>query len=186
MSRGVTATIQTEVAKSAVHIVFLMEFQFDSGTLRFWTGLGDLTWNSVTWTGSGDVIKVTGISETQLIQAQGIQCQLAGIDSTILTAALTEDIQGRPLNFYMAFLDSTSAVLADPVGPFEYRMDTFLIDDTPQNSVITLTAESYLASLERPRVRRYTHEDQQIEFPGDLGLEFVADIQNKEIKWGRA
>ena len=33
--------------------------------------------------------------------------------------------------------------------------------------------------------RRFTHEDQQERFSGDLGLEFVPDLQDKEIIWGK-
>lgn len=214
MSRGITATIQNEVEQPRLEPAWLMEFHF-STVLRFWTGIGDLSWNGETWSGSGDVIKFTGIDETSAVQANGIQFQLAGMDSTLVSLALAEDVQGRAVNLYMAFVGTsdttvydpegppfgidqydmsdgiyvgsggaTGDLLADPVGPFQYIMDTFLIDDTPGQGAITLSAESYLASLVRPRIRRYTHEDQQIEFPGDMGLEFVASIQNIEFKWG--
>ena len=184
MSRGITSTIQTEVEKAALLPAFLIEFHF-SPVARFWTGIGIISWNGENWSGSGDVIKFTGIDETALVQATGIQFQLAGADAQLVSLALAEEVQGRAVNLYMAYLDGTGAILADPVGPFEYRMDTFDIDETPGASIITLSAESYLAGLERARPRRYTHEDQQIEFPGDLGLEFVTGIQNKEIKWGQ-
>jgi hypothetical protein len=48
-----------------------------------------------------------------------------------------------------------------------------------------LTAESRLIDLERSRERRYTSEDQKIDYPNDKGLEFIADLQDKEIVWGR-
>ena len=35
------------------------------------------------------------------------------------------------------------------------------------------------------RVRRYTAEDQKIDYPNDKGLEFVAEMAEKEIVWGR-
>lgn len=185
MSRGITATVQTEVDKSALSPILLIELMFDTLPLRFWTGFGDLSWDSKTWNGSGDVIKVSPLDETARVEASGVQFQIAGVDTLFTTYALAEDIQGREANVYVGFVDTSGAVLADPVGPFQYLMDTFNISDDPDNVVITLTAESYLASLQRPRPRRYTHEDQQIEFPGDMGLEFVASIQQKEITWGR-
>ena len=36
------------------------------------------------------------------------------------------------------------------------------------------------------RQRRYTSEDQKIDYPNDKGLEFVAEIAEKEIVWGRS
>jgi hypothetical protein len=50
---------------------------------------------------------------------------------------------------------------------------------------ITVTAESRLVDWERPRVRRYTHEDQQAAWPEDMGLEFVASMSELELIWGR-
>lgn len=201
MSRGITATVQAEVQKSGMSPVFLIEFNF-STVLRFWTGIGDLSWNGYTWTGSGNLIKFTGVEETTMTQATGIQYELAGVNTALVSAALGEDVQGRQVNMWMGFLGNDALIepdesplyshmiandlLADPVGPFQYIMNTFVIEDKPDQPTINLVAESYLASLSRPRPRRFTHEDQQIEFPGDLGLEFVASIQNKDLKWGAA
>jgi len=33
--------------------------------------------------------------------------------------------------------------------------------------------------------RRYTNEDQQLDYPGDRGMEFVSSIQDVTIYWGR-
>jgi len=49
---------------------------------------------------------------------------------------------------------------------------------------VNITGESRLIDLEIARERRYTSEDQKIDFPDDKGFEFVADLQNKEIVWG--
>ena len=38
--------------------------------------------------------------------------------------------------------------------------------------------------LKRSRERRYTHDDQQIDFPGDLGFEFVPKLQELNLVWG--
>ena len=59
------------------------------------------------------------------------------------------------------------------------------IDDGGQTCTISVSAESRLIDLDRTRERRYTSEDQKIDFPNDKGLEFIADLQDKEIIWGR-
>jgi hypothetical protein len=33
------------------------------------------------------------------------------------------------------------------------------------------------------RVRRYTHEDQQIDAPGDKFFEFIPSLQDAQIPW---
>jgi hypothetical protein len=47
-----------------------------------------------------------------------------------------------------------------------------------------MTAESRLMDFKRVREIRYTDEEQQNLFSGDVGLEFVNDIQEKPIFWG--
>ena len=64
-------------------------------------------------------------------------------------------------------------------------MDLMSIDDSGDTANINVTAESRLIDLDRTRERRYTSEDQKIDFPNDKGLEFIADLQDKEIVWGR-
>ena len=59
------------------------------------------------------------------------------------------------------------------------------MDEGPESATITLNLESRLIQLERPKNRRYTHEDNKKDLPGDLGFEFVTDLQDKEIIWGK-
>jgi hypothetical protein len=49
----------------------------------------------------------------------------------------------------------------------------------------TLTAESRLVDWERAINRRFTDQDQQRAFPGDLGLQFVQATTDMELPWGR-
>ena len=49
---------------------------------------------------------------------------------------------------------------------------------------ITLLAENRLRDLERLRARNYTDADQQAEYPGDRGFEFVPALQTMSIPWG--
>jgi hypothetical protein len=64
-------------------------------------------------------------------------------------------------------------------------MDTMRIEDSGDTASITVQAESRFIELERTHERRYTDQDQQQLYPGDLGLEYVAGLQDKEIAWGQ-
>ena len=63
-------------------------------------------------------------------------------------------------------------------------MDVMSIQESGEQATINITGESRLIDLEIARERRYTSEDQKIDFPDDKGLEFVADLQDKQIIWG--
>ena len=64
-------------------------------------------------------------------------------------------------------------------------MDQMNISEGPDTSTIELSVENKLVDLERPRVRRFTSAYQKSVYPNDLGLDFVEDLQDKDISWGR-
>ena len=185
MARGLSSLVKAAAEAGEVRPVLLLDLQF-STPLYLWTGIGNLAWNGQTWLGMGDLLGIGTIEETGAVEAPGIAVRLNALDSALISAALAEDVQGRPMTLWLGFMDANGALIDSPVGPFKYRMDVFDIDDDPDRPSITLTAENELAALKRPNERRRTHQDQQIDYPGDLGLEFVPSIQNKELKWGRS
>ena len=63
-------------------------------------------------------------------------------------------------------------------------MDVMTIEDAGATATINVSAESRLIDLDRSRTRRFTSEDQKIDYPNDKGLEMVASLQDKQITWG--
>ena len=69
---------------------------------------------------------------------------------------------------------------------FSGYMDQMNIVDGGETSTIELMVENRLIDLERARVARFTSGYQKSIYPGDLGLDFVEDLQDKDIVWGRS
>jgi hypothetical protein len=65
-------------------------------------------------------------------------------------------------------------------------MDVANIQEQADTSIVTLNIESRLVQFDLPLNRLYTLEDQQVDFSNDLGFEFIPDLQDKEIIWGKA
>ena len=184
MTRGITTALNTEFTANEVEPFFAVDLDFDGGNVRIWTGYGNITIDSQTFVGSGDILHISGVEETADVQANGVTVTLSGLNSSLVSSALTETYQGRTCKIYFGAL-SSGAVVADPYVLFSGRMDTMTIDDSGTAADITVTAESRLIDLDRARNRRYTTEDQKIDYPDDKGLEFIADLQDKQILWGR-
>ncbi len=185
MTRELTAAMVTEVSADSLSPIFFVKFEFDSGDIRFWSGLGDKTFNSEIYTGSGDLLTIAPPEETQKLKATNANFTLSGIPSSIISLALSEDYQGRFVSFWFAMLDSSGAIVADPFLQFKGRMDVMAIQDEGDTATITVSAESVLVDLERPRERRYTDEDHKLDNPGDPFFEFVPGLAEKEITLGR-
>jgi hypothetical protein len=185
--RNLTAAVLAEIEKSQVQLALLVEIIFDGGPLRLWTGLGPFIFQGNTYTGVGNLGGIDRIEESASdVRAAGVAFTLSGIPSEFLSLVLQEQFQGRPTRIWLQLFDINWAPIDNAIMLNAYRLDYPVIEEGGQTSTITVYAESILADLERPRVRRYTHEDQQIDYPGDMGLEFVATIQNKEVIWKAA
>lgn len=179
--RGLTAGMVTALTGKNVKLVGLFKFEFDSGDVRFWTGVGNITYNSEVYTGSGNLLSISEVSETMELKAKGVTFKLSGVNASIISLAYTENYQGRPATFFLAALDSSRAIISDPFIAFKGRMDVMDDFDDGKTATITLTVESHLIDLEKPNVRYYTDEDQQLEYPGDRFFEFVPTLVEKEI-----
>lgn len=184
MARDLTASVITQLQSASVTVGILFEGEFASGWVRLWSGIGTLSWDSKTWTGTGNLLGISGIDETAEVRASGMTVSLSGVPSDLLSAALGDARSGRIGRVYLAFF-SGSSIVADPILQFEGRLDVPAIEDGPETATISISYESELIDLERARERRYTPEDQQIDFPGDLGFDYVASLQDAQITWGR-
>lgn len=185
MSRDLTSSMQTVADASVVRPIILVELAFDTGTTRLWSGYGDLTWDSQTWNGAGNLMSIGSLEETTEVRAIGTDITLSGLPSEIVSLALQEDYQGRFATIYLGALDDTGAVISDPVVIFGGRMDVMSIQESGETASISISIENRLIDFERTKIRRYTDQDQKIDYPNDQGFEFVSSIQQMEIVWGR-
>ena len=60
------------------------------------------------------------------------------------------------------------------------------MSEGPDSGSIEITIENKLIDLERARIARYTSAYQKLKFPNDKGLDFIEDLQDKNIVWGRS
>jgi hypothetical protein len=185
MSRTLSSEMQAVATAEVVRPIYLIDMEFTSGSVYFWSGLGNLTFNSNTYIGAGDLLSIGTVSETAELQANGATVTLTGIKQSLVTIARDEPYQGRPLTIRLGALDDSGDLVSSPVIIFSGFMDVMTIADGGETSTISLSVENKLIAFERSFVRRYTSEDQKIEHPSDKGFEFVTKIQEKEIIWGR-
>lgn len=193
MTRTVPAALLTALGQAEFEPFYAVEALFDDtddtrwneagytgqNAVRLWTGYGDKSISSKTYTGSGSVLNISGLEEVNDLSAKNITINLSGIDSTIISLALSEPYQRRLCRVY--FGARTTA----PIEIFSGFMNTMSIEDSGQTSNITLTVESKLVALDRASNRRYTHENHIARNSGDTFFSFVADLQDKDIVWGR-
>lgn len=185
MARTLPSALSTEFNATELKPFYAVEFLFTSGAVRFWTGFGDIEANGETWSGSGMIMGISESNESTDLSANGMTFTFSGLESSIVSVALLENYRGRIAKLYVGALDANNQPVSDMYQIFSGRMDTMSIQEDGQTATLTITVENVLIDLERPRVRKYTNEEQLSRFPNDNSLEMVASLQEKDIAWGR-
>lgn len=181
-ARDLTAGMLTAIQAGAVRPALLYEGAFDSGGtpqyVRLWTGMGNLTWDAKTWVGGGHLLGISPITESTKTEAVGFEVTVSGMPSTRISLALSSARKNKPGSLWLALFDASGAVIADPYLLQSGRFDMIPIEDSGDTCTITVRYEDRLIALQKPRERRYTHEDQQLRSAGDLGFEYVQGLQD--------
>lgn len=181
--RTISADMVSEVTTAQLSPILMAELNF-TPPVYLWTGYGTLTYNGIGFLGLGTLGTISPVQETTDLSARGISMQLSGVPTALVYEALTDDYQGRACSVMFGALSPTAGLVASPITIFSGRMDVMQLSDDGQTSQITMTAENKLIDFKRTREIRYTDEEQQRLYAGDLGLEFVNAIQEKTIYWG--
>jgi hypothetical protein len=183
VSRNLPTGMAAAVSAASVAPVFLAHLNWPTGAVRAWTGYGNITWDSQTWVGTGHLGGISDIRESADGSANGVTLSLSGIPSAEIARALEGDSQGRSGKIYFGVLSSSGTFAIDPYLIFDGLIDVCPLDDNGETATISVQLEKELIDM-RTRGRRYTHEDQQLDHPGDLGFEYIAGLADKEVKWG--
>lgn len=166
MARALTAAMISAITAGTVKPVLIAKIGTSSADVNVWTGVGDLNFQSEIYSGIGNFGGVSPVEETSELRAAGLNFSLSGVPSSLIATALGNIRYGRPAILWLGLIDTaTGALVADPYKMFTGLTDVPTIDEGPDTSVITISAENRLIDLERARVRRYTPEDQNIGYP---------------------
>ena len=182
---GLTTPITNRLVDDHQQLFFAVKAEFDTDDIRVWTGNDDITIDSETYTGAGSLLTISGVQEGREIKSEGLSIAVSGMDSTVLSYALTENYQNRPITLFLGFLMGGGVEVAGVITLFKGRMVNLSVSDDTNGSVINLDAENRLLDLDRPSNLRYTAESQQFLFSGDTGFNRMQQLQDKQITWGQ-
>ncbi len=110
----------------------------------------------------------------------GQMMQLASVEAK-------SEYVGKIVNVYLQFFDADWQPLDSPYSLISGIMDGIVISrEQGENGAtvrsITVTAENIFGNRRVPSLGFWTSNDQKQRFPGDLGLDFIPGIQDKQIE----
>lgn len=204
--RNLPDEIASEFSGNYVYPIIMIEMFFDEATLRMFTGYGMMEFGGEDYYGMGNFIGISPIEETQETSARGVTVSLNGIPSSLISVVLTSRSRGRQFRMYLSYINTKQSVavedgsgvvltesgdrvllenqvVGNPYRIFSGIMDVIEFDDAGQEAFIRMSVENALIIGQRPKLRRYTKEDQRKIFPSDKGLDLINSLQDKEVVW---
>ncbi|WP_307138286.1 hypothetical protein [Pseudoroseomonas cervicalis] len=163
--------------------VLAVDLDFPSAHVRLSGSSTSIFVGGEEFLGVGQLGSITAVEESVELKSYGIQLRLSGIPRDAMLSALSEAYQGRRATVWEVLLNpSTMQAIADPIVTFRGRMDQ-MNGTFGREAVVSLSLENRLRDWERPRLSRYTTEDQRRTFPDDLGFAYVSTTTEKEVTW---
>lgn len=186
-ARDLTVDALAAIQAGRVIPAILYEGEFVDGSevttyVRLWTGVGNLSWDSKTWMGGGQLLKISAIGESSRVKAIQFEVSMSGLPSDKIALALSYARRNKAGRLWLALFTAGSLVpIADPYLLKQGRFQQMPWDDSGATCTITVRYGDRLEALQRPRERRFTHEDQQLRLEGDGGFRFVEALQDAQF-----
>jgi hypothetical protein len=183
--RTISAAALAALTGSVVRPFYLVSIELTSSTLYLSTLGFNVTWDGHTWLGNGFIKDPGAIRETGDLTAEGMEVQLCGEPSALVSIHLQSVEQNKAAKVYLGFLSAAQAVIADPILIFSGVVDNSKLVDAADTATLTFSLENDLADLDRPNDLRYNHESQKSLYALDLFFEYVEQLQNAHFYWGK-
>lgn len=189
MTRTVTAGMIAAATAGTGEYCYLLSFAFSGGTLYLTTASTDIDWSGNTYQAIG-ALTFEGVPETRERSDQGVRLTLDGVDQTVITRVLQENVLHRTATIHLAHF-SSGAIIADPVQISSGVLsEAWRIREQSNREGGTTSIETGIMSpfvvFRQTRGIRANVASHSSVYPGDLFFRHLAAIQGRPIFWGGA
>jgi hypothetical protein len=173
---------QTSINSEAVHLVQLVRFGF-AEPLCLNSSNWDFEFEGEIYKGAYGLGNLSEVEDSPG-EVKGLSFQLAGGSADLVALALDDAKvwQGTPVVLRLAVLNSEYQIVDAPIT-WSGSGDTMNIQEEDEKTDIQATAESSAVDLMRSHVLTYNNADQQMLFPGDLGLQYIVSQVDRPVVW---
>ena len=188
MTRSLTTAVKNELATNDIRPVHLITIGFATPvnlTDCAFPLTSSVSGSSVTYTASSFLLSITNFTEETDITKTSLGLSLSGADQTFISTVLSENITNDEVTVFRGLLNSSNALIADPLLLYKGNIENYSIQESDKQSNLTLSIVSHWADFEKKNGRKTNNASQQRFFSTDVGMDFSSEIIS-DIKWGRA
>lgn len=180
--RPMTSAAVSAATSEHVTRAVAMLLDIPGGAVRVASTPFPLTIGGEEFLGVGALGSVSTIDEGADLQSYLMSVALSGIPRDAVAAAMAAPWYNKPATIWEVLLTEAHAVIGDPVVVFRGRMTSMQVE-LGQTASVQVTLQNRLIDWSRPRISRYSSEEQRRLHPGDHGLDFAAGLAGREIVW---
>lgn len=184
MSRGLSANNLAEISAAHLTPVALVKFEFDT-PVYVHSGIGTITYDGNAYTGVGTFGNVSQARESELLSPAPLTFSIAATEAALVAEALDAGNFRDKVTLYIGYRQDDGTLVADPWVAWSGFYDSAQVSIDADVSSIAITAQHDLTELSEKHGGRYSDEDQQNNYAGDLGLEYVVDMAYVNLAWGK-
>lgn len=170
--------------------VLLCFIDHPDGVVRVWSRTGTRVFTDTgvpeidgyEWRGLGIAGRITGATSSVPLQIKQVTFELAGVPPKA-AAYLSGKVRNRVGKVWFGALDGRRLIPnPDLVVDSVLDYQKLAVQDNGTCTIRILGNIGFF-NLTRASNRAWTHERQQIRFPGDVGLSLIPELGNKEVRW---
>lgn len=182
MNAGALALLARAQAGEQIPMVQLVQLSLT--VPQYLTTAGHaIEWDSQTWVPAG-LGPIEPVQDTAA-ELPGLQFTLPGINEAQLAVALEPGTEGTAVRVYDALIDPATGLCADAVLAWAGTLNVPTLQDGPQADMVVTAEHRGMLAL-RPKVSRYTDDEQRRLFPGDTSLDFDPATDAAALVWPAA
>jgi len=186
MPRTLSDAYIAELEKTKNEPVHLVELGLQAETIRLTDAHRQVHYDGHQYLSAGYLLGIGEIEESSDLQVSSLTVTLSGVDQTIVSAFLQHQFHNRSLKVSKAFIGSDDKLIMGGEVFGGKITEAGISDDVDAGTVtVAVNASNHWADFGRRAGRRTNHNDQQLHFPDDMGMEF-ADRTLQDLGWGRA
>lgn len=159
-----------------------IDLSVDGKTLYITNAPFDITVMGKTFKGVGSLGSIDVVQFNAQGRATELRLSLSSVRPDYLQVAIDEFYEDRPVHIWLVFYDTDGALIGDPMLLFRGRMDSMPIK-IGQTATFSVVVESEMIRWEKSNTRRYNDVGQRALYPYDSGMEFVAEMVDKDVWW---
>lgn len=193
MARAFNSNTLNLLRSAALAERWLFVCRLTEGSYGFWNDVFDVSFPNefpnVTFTGTGSLLSVTDVVQTQRQTIQSLTVVLSGLDTQVLATVGQYNLHAGTVELAKALYSAETRGLVAIIAVFRGYIDRDVLIERPDGETITsalsLTCESRAMELDRATHRVRSNTDQKRWSAGDRGMEWTNRTGTRPIPWGR-